>query len=102
MRSCLRAARPIGEVGRAGNAGQLGHTRVGGLPEQEHDRDRRAEQHAVDGPGSQHADECRHRDEELRSAEPPDVPQGVDVDEAHDGSEDDRRQHGLRQIPQQS
>ena len=98
----LRMAHAIGEVRRPRNPGELGHAWTRGLPEQEHDGDRGAKQHAVDGAGSQHAEERRDRHEELRPAEPPDVPQRVDVDEADDGGEHDGRQHGLRQVPEQS
>ena len=68
-------ARTIGEIRRARNPGQLVDARPGGLAEQQHDRDRGAEQHAVDGARSEHAEQRRDGDEELRAAEVPDVPE---------------------------
>ena len=96
----LRVPHDVGEVGRAWNPAELGHPRPRRLAQQEHDRHRRAEQDTIDGARSQDAEERRHRDEELAPAEPPDVPQGVDVDQAHHRGEHDCGEHGLRQVPQ--
>ena len=92
----------IGEVRRAGNRAEFRDSRARPLPEQQHDRQPRAEQHAVDGARSEHAEECGDRDREFSAAELPDVAQRPDVDQAHDRGEHDRRQHRLRQVTQQA
>ena len=97
----LRVARPIGVVGRSRDPAHLGHARAGGLPEQQDDGDGRAQQDAVDGARSQHAEQRRDRDEELAAAEVPDVAERADVHQAHDRREHDGGEHGLRQVAQQ-
>ena len=69
---------------------------------QQHDRQRRAEQHAVQQPRAEHADDRRHRDGEFGAAEAPDVSQRVELHEPGDRHEDDRGEHRLRQNPQQT
>jgi len=58
------------------------------------------DQHALQQPGCQHADECGCGNGELGSVEAPQVIQFVDPEEPGHGNQHDRRQHGLRQIAQ--
>jgi hypothetical protein len=97
---------------RVGMARTVGEQTVPGIcarsitrglrPGRGHDRDRGAQQDAVHRTRAEHADERGDRHEELGPAESPDMPERLDVEEAHDGGEHDGRQHRLRQIPEQS
>ena len=71
------------------------------MTEQQHNRDRCAEQDAVQRARSEHAEERRSGHREFSPAESPDMPERRDVDEAHDGGEDDGRQNRLGQVPEQ-
>ena len=93
----LRMAGEIGEVRRAGDAPDLDHPRTRGAMDQQDDRQRDAEQHAVQEPRTEHADQRRHRHGELRPAEAPDVAQRLDLDESRHGDQHDRGQHRLRE-----
>ncbi len=98
----LGASRTIGEVRRARHARQLDDPRPRCLAEEQDDRDGGHQQHAIRRSGSEHAEQGDHSHQELRSAEPPDVPKRAHVHQAHHGRQDDRSKDRLRQIPQQA
>ena len=98
----LRVALEIREIRRAGNPSDLGHARTRGAMDQQDDRQRNAEQHAVQETRAEHADHGRHGHGELRPAEMPDMAQRIDLDESRHGDQHHRGQHRLREVPQQT
>src|SRR5205085_6807309 len=67
----IRVSRAIRITARAGDATEKGYVWLRGAPQQLHQRDNRADQHATQQSRSEHAQQCGAGDSELGAVGPP-------------------------------
>ena len=91
----------IGESPRAGDASEEGDVRSRRAPDQQHQRDDRADHHAAQQALTEHADDGRHGHDEFRAIAAPEFLEGGDLEQARHRHQHDRRQHRLGQRRQQ-
>jgi hypothetical protein len=71
------------------------------VAEQQHDRDGHGQQQPAEHAQHQDAEQCEQGQGEAVAPQPPDPPQGGQVEEPDDGADHDRAKGGLGQVPEQ-
>ena len=96
----LGVPRDVREDVASRDAAELGGVRTRPAPQQHDQRHHGADEDALSRPRWSTPTNARHADDELALAEPPDARDRFHLHEARDRHEDDRREHGLREVAQ--